>query len=90
MNTIQDDAIASEFDRQGPSAANFQRHRRENLRAIKAAYEVSGGDLPKALHWFRTEQLSAFGHKTAEQAVAAGQADDVIRLIDSLHTGASG
>lgn len=73
-----------------PGSANIQRHLRNNLRVLKAAYEVSGDDLPKALHWVRTEQLSALGHKTAEQAVAAGKADDVIRLIGSLHAGASG
>lgn len=73
-----------------PRAANIQSHLRENLRVIKAAYDVSGGDLPKALRWFRTERLPPFGQKTAEQAVAAGRADDVIRLIDSLHAGAAG
>jgi hypothetical protein len=73
-----------------PGTARIQSHLRENLRVIRAAYDVSGDDLPKALDWFRTEQLSPFGQKTAEQAVAAGRADDVIRLIGSLHAGAAG
>lgn len=73
-----------------PGAAAIQNHLRENLRVIKAAYDTSGGDLAKSLRWFRTESLPAFGQWTAEQAVSAGRADDVIRLISSLDGGAAG
>lgn len=73
-----------------PGTAKIQAHLKKNLIVIKAAYDASGGNLPKALHWFRTEKLSAFGQTTAEQAVAAGHTYDVIRLIDSLHAGAAG
>lgn len=73
-----------------PGAASIQSHLKDNLRVIKAAYDVSGADLVKSLRWFRAEQLPAFGQRTAEQAVSAGQVDDVIRLIDSLHGGAAG
>jgi hypothetical protein len=72
-----------------PGTVNIQAHLKKNLLVIKAAYDASGGDLPKTLHWFRTEQLSPLSQKTAEQAVAAGQTYDVIRLIDSLY-GAAG
>lgn len=73
-----------------PGTAKIQAHLRKNLLVIQAAYDASGSDLPKALHWFRTERLSPFGQRTAEQAVADGRAYDVIRLIDSLHAGATG
>lgn len=73
-----------------PGAANIQSHLRENLRVIRAAYDVADGDLSKTLQWFRTVQLPPFSQKTAEQAVAAGKADDVIRLISSLESGAAG
>lgn len=73
-----------------PAAASIQACLWENLRVIKAAYDVSGGDLQKTLRWFQTEQLQPFGQKTAEQLVAVGQGDDVIRLIDSLQAGAAG
>lgn len=73
-----------------PGAANIQSHLRENLRVIRAAYDVADGDLSTTLHWFRTVQLPAFSQKTAEQAIAAGKADDVIRLISSLQAGAAG
>lgn len=73
-----------------PGAASIQGHLRSNLRVIRAAYDAAGGDLTKALHWFREEPLPAFRWKTAEQAVAADQVDDVIRFIDSLYAGAAG
>lgn len=73
-----------------PGSAKIQAHLRKNLLVIKAAYDASGSDLPKALHWFRTEKLSQFGQRTAEKAVADGRAYDVIRLIDSFHAGAAG
>lgn len=72
-----------------PDAAGIQSHLRDP-RVIKAAYDISGGNLAKSLRWFRAELLPAFGHRTAEQVVSAGRADDVIRLIDSLHGGAAG
>jgi ABC-type uncharacterized transport system substrate-binding protein len=73
-----------------PAAAALQSHLRDNLRVIKAAYDISGGDLTKSLRWFRAEPLPTFGQRTAEQVVSVGKADDVIRLIDSLQAGATG
>jgi hypothetical protein len=73
-----------------PGTAKIQAHLKKNLLVIQAAYDASGGDLPKALLWFRTEQLSPFGQRTAEKAVADGRAYDVIRLIDSLFSGSAG
>lgn len=73
-----------------PDAANIQRYLRNTLRVIKAAYDVSDGDLAKSVHWFRTASLPMFGQRTAEQMVSAGQTDDVIRLIDSYRAGAAG
>ncbi len=73
-----------------PGDANIQRYLRNNLRVIKAAYDLSGGDLAKSVHWFRTEPLPMFGHRTPEQMVCAGETDDVVRLIDSFYAGAAG
>jgi len=73
-----------------PDDASIQRYLRNNLRVIKAAYDVSGGDLEKSLNWFRTASLPMFGQRTPEQMVSAGQVDDVIRLIDSYRAGAAG
>jgi hypothetical protein len=73
-----------------PDATNIQRYLRNNLRVIKAAYDVSGGDLAKSLHWFRTEPLPMFGRRTPEQMVYAGETEAVIRVIDSFYAGSAG
>jgi hypothetical protein len=72
-----------------PGAASVQGYLRQNIRVLAAALNASG-DLGKALQWFRNEPLPPFAYKTAEQLVADGRADDVIRLIDSYAGGAAG
>lgn len=73
-----------------PAAGSVQKHLRENVKVIKAAFDASGGDLAKSIHWFRNEPLSPFGYRTAEELVADGRAQDVIRLIQSYDAGAAG
>lgn len=48
-----------------------------------AAGDVTG-DTGRALIWYKSEQLPALEHKTAEVLFAQGRADDVARLIRSL------
>lgn len=73
-----------------PEAASVQKHLRENVKVLKAAFDASGGDLGKAIHWFRNEPLAPFGYKTAEEIVADGRTQDVLRLIESYSAGAAG
>lgn len=73
-----------------PGAASVQTYLRQNIRVLAASLDASGHDLGKALQWFRNEPLPPFGYKTAEQLVADGRADDVIRLIDSCSASAAG
>ena len=73
-----------------PDAASVQSDLRQNIRVLAAALNASGNDLGKALQWFRNEPLPPFAYKTAEQLVADGRADDVIRLIDTYAGGAAG
>ena len=71
-----------------PGSRGVQEFLREALRVIKAAADLNGGELPKALFWYRTERLSAFGYKTtAERLVCEGPTDDVLRYVASLEGG---
>ena len=72
-----------------PGAASVQTYLRQNIRVLAAALDASGNDLGKALQWFRNEPLPPFAYKTAEQLVADGRANDVIRVIDSNAAGAT-
>lgn len=73
-----------------PSALSVQSHLRDNLRVIKAAFDVAGQDLKRAIFWYQNEPLAAFDYKTAQTLVADGRADDVIRLLESYDAGFSG
>lgn len=73
-----------------PGSATVQAHIRDNIRVLRAAYDLSGGDLNKAKVWFKNEPLPEFDYKTPETLVAEGHADDVIRLIEMYEAGAAG
>ena len=73
-----------------PAAPSVQSHIRNNIRVLRAAYDVSGGDMKKAIFWFKNEPLPEFDYKTAEVLVTEGRAEDVIRLLESYDAGAAG
>jgi hypothetical protein len=73
-----------------PAAQSIQKHLRENLRVMAAAWNAAGRDITRAITWFRNEPLPAFDYKTAETLVAEGRSDDVIRLIESYEAGPAG
>lgn len=59
------------------------------LHVVNAATDLCG-DRAKALNFYRTELLAAFGFKTAEILVNEGRANDVLRYLESLSAGAVG
>ncbi len=59
------------------------------IRVILAATELLG-EGNTAWWWFQNEPLSAFAFKTAEQLVAQGRTEDVLRYLTSLEAGAAG
>lgn len=73
-----------------PSSTTVQRFLRDALRVIKAGTDVTGGDVGRALFWYRNQPLAPFGYKTAEQLVGAGRTETLLRYIVSLSAGAAG
>lgn len=73
-----------------PESATVQDHIRQNIRVLKAVYDLNGGDLQKALVWFKNEPIREFDYKTPEMVVADGRADDVIKLLEMYDAGATG
>lgn len=73
-----------------PESGTVQAHIRENMRVIRAAYDLNGGDIEKAIFWFKNEPLREFEYKTPETVVADGRADDVIKLLEMYEAGAAG
>jgi hypothetical protein len=72
-----------------PSNARLQGFLREALRALSAAYEITQ-DRDRAIYWYRNSPIPEFDHRTAEQLVAAGKTDAVIRYLTSIAAGSSG
>ena len=75
--------------RRAPTTAAVQRHLRESMKIIKAAYLVNGS-IDKALVWYRNDPIESFGFKTAEELVSAGRTDDLLAYLSSLQAGFSG
>ena len=50
---------------------------------LNAARDASGGDIARAMRWYRTEPIIPLEYKTAERLVAEGRADDVLRAMRS-------
>jgi hypothetical protein len=73
-----------------PGSTTVQEHIRQNVRVLKAVFDLNGGDVQKALVWFKNEPLREFEYKTAEAVVAEGRADDVIKLLEMYEVGAAG
>ena len=72
-----------------PDSPSVQRYLREAVRVIRAATDL-GGDVNKALFWYRNEPLQPFGYKTPECLVAEGRSEDLLRYVTSLEAGPTG
>jgi hypothetical protein len=72
-----------------PANARLQGFLRNALRALSAAYEVTH-DRDRSIFWYRNAPIPEFGHRTAEQIVAEGKTDAIIRYLTSIAAGSSG
>lgn len=73
-----------------PGATSVQQHIRVNLRVLAAALATAGGDVQRAIFWYKNEPLAPFEYKTAESLVAEGRSDDVVGLLESYQAGFTG
>ena len=90
LQTVADQAkVHRNTVARSPNSETLQRYLRDALRVLKAASDLSG-DMNKALYWFRNHPLQPFEYKTAEQLVADGKADAVVRYISMLEVGSAG
>lgn len=62
-------------------APAVQRFLRDALRVIRAGSDLAGGDVERALFWYRQEPLAPFSYQTAEQLVAGHRTDDLLRYL---------
>lgn len=69
-----------------PYAPLAQQRMSHIVRIIARAAEMLGDDA-RAIAWFRFQPLAGFEWKTAEDLVASGEAEAVIRHLDTLDHG---
>lgn len=67
--------------------ADITDRREEVARIITIASDLLGGDVAKAIAWFRHQPLSGFDGRTAEELVVAGHADAVLAHLETLRDG---
>jgi hypothetical protein len=73
-----------------PAAEKVQDYLRESISIIGQLVEVNGGELERAMYWYKNVPLVELGGKTAEQYVADGKVEGVRRYVRSLAAGATG
>jgi uncharacterized protein (DUF2384 family) len=70
-----------------PGSAKVQTRLGEVMRILTEASDMMGGDLAKAVIWFRHQPLSGFDGQTADELVAAGHAQSVVTHLAMLRDG---
>jgi uncharacterized protein (DUF2384 family) len=69
-----------------PDSERVQTRLGEIARIVALAAELTG-DHGRAVVWFRYQPLAGFEHKTAEQLIAEGHADAVLKHLEMLSDG---
>lgn len=70
-----------------PASPKVQSRLGEVMRILTEAAELLGGDLGKAVIWFRHQPLAGFDGQTADELVAGGHADAVLVHLRMLREG---
>ncbi len=73
----------------GSDSMESSQYARESIRVMAAATELVGG-VAEAESWFRNHRIADFNGKTAEDLVAEGRGEDVLRYLEMLSAGPSG
>jgi uncharacterized protein (DUF2384 family) len=70
-----------------PASPKVQARLGEVMRILTDAADLLGGDLAKAVVWFRHQPLAGFDGQTAEELVCIGQAAAVLEHLRMLRDG---
>jgi hypothetical protein len=73
-----------------PESEKLQDYMRESVSVIGMLLDANGGNLDRAVYWFRNVPLIELGGETAERYVAEGKANAIRRYIINLAAGATG
>ena len=66
-----------------PTDARLQRYLRDACSVLERAARLGGGRIA-ARDWFRHMPLSAFARRTAEELIAEGRREELLRYLDGV------
>lgn len=73
-----------------PASEKLQDYLRDSLSVLAMLVEANGGDMERAIYWFRNVPLTDLGGETAERYVSEGKAPAIRRYVTNLAAGATG
>lgn len=76
--------------RNSPANPQLQRVMGDIARVLSAATDIAGGDVARAIQWFRTEPLRVFRYRMPIDVIADGETDALLDWMESLRAGAVG
>lgn len=76
--------------RNSPANPQLQRTLSDIVRVLMAATDVAGGDVTRAIQWFRTEPLRVFRYRMPIDVIADGETERLLDWMESLRAGALG
>ncbi len=75
--------VAPETPMLRPADARLQRYLRDACSVLERAARLGGGRVA-ARDWFRHMPLSAFARRTAEELIAEGRHEELLRYLDGV------
>jgi hypothetical protein len=73
-----------------PGSLSIQAYLRNVLRVIRVSLDLTNGDINKSLIWFQNCPIAEFGFQTADELVAAGETEAVVKYLESISSGSTG
>lgn len=73
-----------------PESEKLQDYMRDSVSVITMLIDFNGGDVDRAIYWFRNVPLIELGGEAAEYYVANGKAEEIRRYVTNLAFGTTG
>ena len=73
-----------------PASEKLQDFLRDSISVLTMLVEANGGDMERAIYWFRNVPLTEQGGETAERYVSEGKVQAIRRYFSNLSAGATG
>ena len=73
-----------------PGSPEFQGYLRNVLKVVRVSLDLTNGDLNRSLIWFQNCPIAELDFKTADELVASGETEAVVKYLESISAGPTG